>query len=277
MFDHIKNDHLRIEYRTNALRISGIIPRGGKNLLVDLSDLPPIETQYGDFKFLGGHRLWYAPEKMPDTYVPDIRGLKIVRSEHSVWLETPHEPITNIRKQIEITLEQDSPEATITHALINDGGTTQRIAPWAITQFKPGGTAIMPLSRDPNQCSDLLPDRQITYWPYTEANDPRLKITNNYLFFHGAHIDQAFKVGTFCAKGWLAYQLNGVVFKKSFPDQPSISLPDLGCNAEIYGCGKFVELESLAPFVELEPGMSVTHTEKWEILANLGHLDPDLE
>lgn len=275
MFDHIENQFFRVEYRVNALRISGIIPRGGKNLLADLSNHEPIQTQHGTFRFLGGHRLWYAPEKMPDTYVPDERGLRIEKQDLSVTLETPEEPITGIRKRIKIILAQDSPQAVIEHTLINDGSQPQTIAPWAITQFRPGGTAIMPI-RSGDATSALLPDRQLIFWPYAHFHDPRLRVSNKHLFFHGAHIDQAFKVGSYCDQGWLAYVIDGMVFKKTFSAQPSNTYPDRGCNAEIYGCGSFVELESLSPTMPIHPGDHLTHTETWQLLPNIEALDPEL-
>jgi hypothetical protein len=60
----LNNDYFQIEYRTDALRISGITPTGKSNLLVDLSEMAPISTPYGDFYFRGGHRLWHSPEAM---------------------------------------------------------------------------------------------------------------------------------------------------------------------------------------------------------------------
>lgn len=275
MFDYIENESVRVEFRTNALRISGFIPRGVTNLLADLSSLEAIRTEHGEFRFLGGHRLWYAPEKMPETYLPDERGLKIEKSQFSVILETPDEPITGIRKQLKLTLHQTEPKAVVEHTLFNDGKTSQTIAPWAITQFRPGGTAIMPIHSD-HTASEFLPDRQVTLWPYSNLHDPRLRVTSKYLFFHGAHITDAFKVGSFCDQGWLAYAIDGLVFKKTFGSESSIAYPDRGCNAEIYGCGDFVELESLSPFVEIASGGKLHHVEKWELLHGLESLAPNL-
>ncbi len=45
--------------------------------------------------------------------------------------------------------------------------------------------------------------------------------------------------------------------------------PDHGCNAEIYCNENFLELESLAPLVYLEPGAGVQHREVWEISTTL--------
>ncbi len=73
----LKNDFLELEYLTGPLRISGLVPFGKPNMLVDLGDLAPIPTPYGDFHFLGGHRLWHAPEAMPRTYELEAGELAI--------------------------------------------------------------------------------------------------------------------------------------------------------------------------------------------------------
>src|SRR5512141_1831978 len=95
----LKNDFFQIEYRTDALRISGIVPAGKSNLLADLCEMPPVATPYGDFYFHGGHRLWHAPEAMPRTYMPDSEvGIKELAD--GVVLESPTEAGTGIRKRI---------------------------------------------------------------------------------------------------------------------------------------------------------------------------------
>ncbi len=60
-------------------------------------------------------------------------------------LETQTEPGTGIRKRIEIQLAPDKPTLTLTHTLINDGMWAVELAPWAITQFRLGGTVILPM------------------------------------------------------------------------------------------------------------------------------------
>ncbi len=69
MNQHIlENGFLQIEYLTDSLRITELVPTGGPNMLAELVGLPPIPTAYGDFYFRGGHRLWHAPEAMPRTF-----------------------------------------------------------------------------------------------------------------------------------------------------------------------------------------------------------------
>ena len=58
----LKNDFVQIDYLTDALRIMGLTPAGGTNLLAHIPDFHPVPTPYGEFHFRGGHRLWHAPE-----------------------------------------------------------------------------------------------------------------------------------------------------------------------------------------------------------------------
>ena len=172
----LKNDFLQIEYLTTSLRITGLVPAGKPNLLADLSDIPPIPTPYGDFHFHGGHRLWHAPEAMPRSYIPDDGEMTITDLPDGVILETQTEPGTGIRKRIEIRLAADKPSATLTHTLINDGLWPVELAPWAITQFRLGGTVILPMPVGNADPAGLLHNRQFSLWPYTRINDPRVKL-----------------------------------------------------------------------------------------------------
>ena len=68
----IENGHLRLEFLTNAgprlLRLS--LACSQENVLAEAPNLGR-STPYGDYFFHGGHRLWYAPENFPRTYMPD--------------------------------------------------------------------------------------------------------------------------------------------------------------------------------------------------------------
>jgi hypothetical protein len=264
----LSNKFFELEYLTDSLRIIGLTPEGKTNLLADLSAQPPIPTPYGDFYFHGGHRLWHAPESMPRTYAPDTGPLTVTDLEYGVSLEAQTEPGTGIQKQIDIQLDTDSPSVTLTHTLINNGAWTVELAPWAITQFRLGGTVILPLSTEKIDPAGLLSNRHFSFWPYARLSDPRLLLRDEYTFIK-ANPAPPFKIGYFNPHGWLAYWVDGVLFKKSFGAQTNANYPDNNCNTEIYCNEDFVELESLAPFVQLAPGESVNHIERWEVSTSL--------
>lgn len=264
----LTNDFLTLAYCTDALRITGLTPKGKKNIFADLSHLPPIATEYGDFYFHGGHRLWHSPESMPRTYIPDSGEIKITDLLNGITLEAPTEPLTGIRKRMDIQLASDTPSVIITHTLTNDGAWTVELAPWAITQFRHGGTVVLPLPTEKADPAGLLPNRQISFWHYARITDPRLTLRDGLSFFE-ATAAAPFKMGYFSTDGWLAYRLDGIIFKKTFGAQIGANYPDNNCNAEIYCNEDFVELESLAPLTQLAPAESVTHTEKWDLLNDL--------
>ncbi|HNK64082.1 MAG TPA: hypothetical protein PLE14_08490 [Anaerolineales bacterium] len=272
----LKNDFLELEYFTHSLRISRLTPTGKTNLLADMSHQPPIPTPYGDFYFRGGHRLWHAPEAMPRTYAPDTGELKITDLPNGVILETQTEPGSGIRKRIEIQLAPDKAAATLTHTLINDGLWPVELAPWTITQFRMGGTAVLPMPVGNVDTAGLLPNRNLSFWPYSRINDPRLSLRDDFILFKADSLPP-FKMGYFNPQGWLAYWVDDVLFKKTFSVQTNLMYPDNNSNAEIYCNEEFVELESLSPLVKLDPGESTQHVETWEIEFDLAALPASLQ
>jgi hypothetical protein len=270
MNEHIlKNKFLQIEYLTNSLRIVKLTPARKTNMLADLSDFPPIPTLYGDFYFHGGHRLWHSPEAMPRTYIPDTGELTITNISDGVVLEAPTERGTGIRKRMEIHLAADQPSVKLTHTLINDGMWPVELAPWAITQFRLGGTVILPMPVGIVDPAGLLPNRQISLWPYARINDPRLKLGDEFVLFKAEAALPPFKMGYFNPHGWMAYWLDGVLFRKMFEARTESTYPDNNCNAEMYCNDQFVELESLGQLTVIKPGESVVHLETWELFDSL--------
>ncbi|MEP7134863.1 MAG: hypothetical protein ABI904_08020 [Chloroflexota bacterium] len=272
----LKNDFLQIEYLTDSLRIMGLTPAGKPNLLADLSDFPPIHTPYGDYHFRGGHRLWHAPEAMPRTYIPDT-ALTITELHNSLILETQTEPGTGIRKRIEIRLAHDKPSLTLTHSLTNNGLWTVELAPWAITQFRLGGTVILPMPVGNTDPAGLLHNRQLSIWPYTRMHDPRVRWGDEFILFKADALLPPFKIGYFNPHGWLAYWIDGTLFRKTFEAHAKSTYPDNNCNAEMYCNHLFVELESLAPLGSLKPGDSFQHVETWDVFDGLGSLPESIQ
>lgn len=86
-------------------RIVGLQNMGSPNLLADVADLS-LDTPYGVYRYLGGPRLWHAPESTPRSYVSDVDGLVVSDPSDDVVLEGRAEPGSGIRKRIEIRLVQ---------------------------------------------------------------------------------------------------------------------------------------------------------------------------
>lgn len=242
--------------------------KGSKNLLAEVPEIT-IPTPYGEYHYIGGHRLWYAPEAMPRSYVPDNDGLKIYELPNGLILDGKTEDPTRIHKLIEIHLNPDRPQVTLTHTLINEGLWELELAPWAITMFRLGGVAILPAQVENPGMDGLLPDRHFSFWPYSRINDPRLHLEDGFIMVRAEPELPLFKIGTFNPLGWMAYWIDGILFRKTFTAHPGLPHPDYDCNAEIYCDGHFIELESLAPLTILAPGNSVYFSETWELYDDL--------
>lgn len=275
----IENGHLRLEFLAKAgPRIVRMFVAGSEeNLFAELPD-QVTSTPYGNYFFRGGHRLWHAPESLSRTYMPDNDGLAIQELADGVRLVQPTEPVTGIIKSIEIHFDPQRPELTLLHQLQNDGVEPIEVAPWAITQLKLGGVAILPQPRKPLDKDGLLPNRSLVLWSYTRWHDPRLELREGYIAVQGHSELPACKVGYLNRDGWIGYFRNQILFIKRF--QPAIDSPhpDFNCNAEVYCGDRFIELETLAPMVRLEPHQSTSHRETWQVRTeiaspqNLGEL-----
>jgi hypothetical protein len=266
----LTSEFLTVDVLENAgPRIVRLSFRNSPNLFAELPDVS-VPTELGDYHFWGGHRLWHAPEAMPRTYIPDDDGLTLTELPDGVALEGKTEGRTGIRKRIEIRLPANSrPVVTLVHTLTNHGAWTVELAPWSITQLHLGGIVIAPLPAENSDPHGLLPNRQFSFWSYTRMRDARLHWDDDFLLFKAEAALPPFKAGYFNRHGWLAYWVDGILFRKSFDLHPGEAHPDGNCNAEIYCNDQFVELESLAPLTRISPGEQVQLSEFWELYDNL--------
>jgi hypothetical protein len=266
---HLSSRFLELDcLETAGPRIVRLSYKGSPNLFAELPEIS-IPTPFGDYHYLGGHRLWHAPEAMPRSYIPDSDGLTISELPDGLVLDGTTEPATGIHKRIEIHLNPDRPSVTLTHTLINEGLWGVEVSPWALSMFRLGGTVILPTQVVNQSPEGLLPDRHFSLWPYSHINDPRLHLEDAFILVHAKPNFPPFKIGAFDPQGWIAYWLDGVLFRKSFAFHPDLAYPDFNCNAEIYCDSDFVELESLARLTQLAPGGSMAHTETWELFDSL--------
>ncbi len=264
----LENQFIQLEYLVNSARIVRFSLKGKNNLFADIRK-PPVQTPYGNFDFRGGHRLWHSPEAMPRTYMPDNEGATVREIENGIVIDQPAEPWTHIAKSIEIRLDSERARVYIQHGLRNEGAWAVEFAPWALTMFRLGGVGIFPQPVGNTDEAGLLSNRQLILWPYTQINDPRLTLRDDFILTHATPSLPPIKFGYFNPQGWMAYWLDGILFVKRFNVQPKASYPDHGCNAETYCNDEFVELETLGPLARLEPGESVLHSETWEVYTEL--------
>jgi hypothetical protein len=189
--------------------------------------------------------------------------------ENGICLEGKTEPGSGIRKRLEIQLQPDQPVITLVHTLTNENLWDVRLAPWAISMFRLGGTVIFPIRGGYSDKDGLLPDRHFTLWPYSRIHDNRVSFEDEFILIRADPDLPPFKIGAWDSQGWIAYWVGGILFRKSFEAHPDRAYPDYNCNAESYCNNQIIELESLGPLSLLPPGKSITHMETWQLYDSL--------
>lgn len=258
-FETLENDRLRLDYLTNlGPRVIGLYLKGIEGNLLAETPEAHWPTPHGEYYLHGGHRLWTAPEDLY-TMCPE-HGVRISHQGEQVHITGPVE-LSGLQK--EMTIRLDNNRVHIQHSVTWHGERPAAFAPWALTQARLGGMAILPFSR----LDGRLPDRNVVFWPYSAFRDERLELHDDLILVHGRWTGVPFKVGTLTTKGWIAYALENVLFVKHFSAHKDGSFPDRSCNLETYVGETFIELETLGTLTELSPGDSMTHEETWELTA----------
>ncbi|HXG82817.1 MAG TPA: hypothetical protein VNI84_02220 [Pyrinomonadaceae bacterium] len=241
---------------------------GGENVLGEHFDAK-VETALGEFKPYGGHRLWIAPENMPDSYAPDNAPVEYEFDEakNSIRLVQPVESVTKTQKEITITLEAQGSGVTVHHKITNRGEKEIEMAAWALTILRGGGEAIIPNEAfAPYGGETLLPVRNLTLWSYTDFTDSRWRFDKDFIRLKvDAEKSEPQKIGVLNKQGWAAYRYKNLQFTKRFEFRENAVYPDMNSNTELYTAGDFVEVETLSPLQKLAPGSSIEHVELWEL------------
>ena len=250
--------------------ILGLCPPGAK-----------VATELGDWRPVGGHRLWTAPEAIPRSYVPDSAPVRCQKlSDLSVCLTQQVEAETGILKAMTVTLDARGTGVTVLHRITNQGRWSIEVAPWALTIMNGGGTVIIP--QEPFRSHDdyLLPARPMVMWHYTDLSDPRFTLGKRHLQLStDESLSEPQKIGVADKQGWAAYLRKGTLFVKQFTYEEGRTYPDGGCNCECYTAANFIELETVGPLQALGPGESAEHVERWHLFRNVdaGATDEQLD
>jgi hypothetical protein len=221
-----------------------------------------VETEFGKWKPLGGHRLWVAPEAKPMSYAPDDHTIEIEEDDDAIELVAPIDA-AGFRKHISI-LCTEGEVLTIQHTITNETDLEHRVAAWPLTIMRGGGTAYLPMEPFKPHSEEVLPARPLVLWHYTDLTDPRWTFGKKLI---SLRVEEQYghpqKIGAGNRQSWLGYRVADLAFLKSFSFEQDAEYPDMNSNCEIYTGGSFVELESLSPLKTLQPGESVMHEEKW--------------
>ena len=167
----LNNSEVEIVVTTDVgPRILGYAFIGGENIL-GLHPEAKVETALGEFKPYGGHRLWIAPENMPNSYAPDNTSIEYAFDEtkNSIRLMQAIESVTKTQKEITVTLDEKGSGVSINHRITNRGDEMIELAPWALTIMRGGGEALIPNEPfAPYSGKTLLLVRNLAIWSYTD-------------------------------------------------------------------------------------------------------------
>ena len=216
----------------------------------------------------GGHRLWLAPEG-PASYALDNSPVKHERLANGVRIENDPVAPWGIRKVLTVTLADDSSQVTLHHRAINESSQPVEIATWGLSVMAPGGLEIIPLPALGEHPRDLLPNRLLVPWPYTDMTDPRWRFGSEFITLRQTEDGDPTKLGLAHKEKWVAYLNGDALFVKTFGFVEGGVYPDFGCNFETFTNAEMLEIETLSPLRVLQPGESVEHVEKWYLRSGM--------
>ena len=237
---------------------------GGKNVLkTNAEEL----GKSGEEQFVarGGHRFWVAPENEL-TYLPDNTPVISAVLPDGVRLENTTGPI---RKELTVTLAAETSAVTLAHRATNIGTAPLTLATWGLTVMKPGGLEIIPRPPLGEHPRDLLPDRVLVLWPYTDTSDDRWRWGREFITLRQTAHTPPTKLGLRHRMGWVGYLMRSALFIKTVAFEDGATYPDFGCNFETFSNAQMLEIETLSPLRTLATGESVGHTEAWRLFGSL--------
>jgi hypothetical protein len=225
------------------------------------------QTNEEEWMIRGGHRFWLAPEDWILSYHVDNRPVQWKQngSGGELIIESLQNDPTSIRKTLGIRLSPESSAVTIRHTATNEGSSPFRLATWGLSVMRPGGLELIPQPALGEHPRDILPNRGMVLWPYTDLADPRYTFGTSYWLLRQEEGAPPTKIGLKHDQRWIGYLSDDLLFIKKFDLLPNEDYPDGGCNFETFTNGEMIEIESLGPLKMLEPGESVTHTERWQL------------
>ncbi|MEZ4646468.1 MAG: hypothetical protein R3E31_27730 [Chloroflexota bacterium] len=237
----------------------------GPNLFAELPHFTIPCPDAGLLTLWGGHRLWHAPEVSRRTYLPDEQPVSMTATADGVHIVQPTEALTGLQKSITVRLPDDTATVIVDHGLTNHGLWPVTCAPWAITQMRPGGTAVLPQPTAPADPDGLQPNRSLVLWQYTDMNSPYIQWGNEVIRITAAMTDGALKIGFPNPRGWLAYHWQDMLFVKQARFAAQATYLDRNSSSQCYCNDQFLELETLGPEMTIAPGATVLHREVWQV------------
>lgn len=248
---------------------------GKENIMFEDTERKFHETnEYGTWNNYGGHRLWFSPELVPETYLPDNSKVEYETNGNTVTFTPPKTALDKIFR-ISVTMSDSEAKVEVAQSIENASDKPLDYAAWSITGLRPGGVSKVPMV---TRKSGYLPNRVVSFWDYTDLDDSRFKLTAAEARLRQDHfIKKAFKVGFNVEEGFSCYAVAEQIFVKCFPEYQDVKYPDYSCNYETYTNDSFLECEVLSEMRTYAPGEKACVTETWYLFDNPKDREPELD
>jgi len=256
---------LAVQFADTGPRITGLRMGDGENILAELPGLVIERSEGSPFTFLGGHRLWLAPEVPAVTYLPDDDAVEF--SHHDGHLRSRGVVDSNgIVRELDVSCGHIDGSIVVDHRIINVGDSPIETAAWAITQFPADGAAILPLGAEAIDGGGYQANRSVVLWPYTNPGADGFRWSRDAVVVEGSSGSKQ-KVGVENKNGWVAYQRGPMLFAKwAALHDADDQYVDRGASVQVYRDHRFVELETLSPVRRLDHGDALHHREAWRVI-----------
>ena len=235
-----------------------------------------------EWKIRGGHRQWTGPEDHTRTYALDNASVAHREVHAGVFRFTsPPETAYGLQKELDIRLAATGSRVNVVHRYTNIGTTSTDLAPWGVSVMAPGGVEVIPLpAKQPHPSShkhaqsaaDYAPNQLLAVWPYLDFQDPRWHFGSKFITLRQDATRGPTKLGLAHKLGSVGYLNGGTLFVKWFEYRAGQFYPDDGVNFETFTNEDMLEIETLGPMIALDPGQSVEHIERWELVGGLGEV-----
>ena len=242
---------------------------GGQNIFKEFKEQLG-KSGEKEWQARGGHRIWIAPEQVPESYALDNGPVKVVVKGDAIEVTEPVEKETGLEKQIIVKLAASGSGVEVIHRIRNTVAKSREFAPWALTMMAQGGTGIHGFPPRSKHMEVLTISNSLAMWGFSDLSDPRWKFTKKYMTLkQDPKATSPQKLGSFNPNTFAAYLLGSDLFIKRYTADPSKRYPDGGCSFETFTNPDFLELETVGPLRTVKQGETAEHVEHWTLHKNV--------